>query len=89
MSREGIGREGIIVLVFTALTAVSFGIDWLIEGRISKEFGYPVLSLWGLLIFTSLMERLDKIRERNEETKEQIEGFEKRIAALEKIVRKI
>jgi hypothetical protein len=82
-----LGRQGIIVSAFAVITMIAAGIDWLVEGRISKEFGYFILWMWGLLFVTTLFEKLDGIRDRAEKNEEQIEEIEKRISDLEKAAR--
>jgi hypothetical protein len=84
MRERGIGRDGLILIVFVVVSAVGCGIDWLIEGHLSKVFGIIVLSIWGMLFETTVLERLDTIRDHTEEIKDQNEAIQKRLDQIER-----
>jgi len=87
MSSRGIGTRGVFLIVFLTLAAIAIGIDWLIEGHVSKPFLWWLLSIYVGLILAGLHERLDDIRDNTEEIKKQNEDFKKRLERMENSLR--
>jgi hypothetical protein len=84
MRKRGLGKDGLIAAIYAGVTAIACGVDWLMEGHLSKVFLYFLLWVWGLLFVTTLLERLDTIRDRVEEIKDQNEAIQKRLDQIER-----
>ena len=72
MSREGLSKEGLIVIIYFVITVAACGVDKFFEGHLSKVFLSFILFIWVTLFVTSLFERLDAIVDHAEQIKEQI-----------------
>ena len=90
MGRSSKGKEGLIFIIYFAITIAGCGIDAFVEGHISKGFGAFVIFIWATLFVTALFERLDalldyaeKIKEQNEEMKEQMDRLVETVDAID------
>jgi hypothetical protein len=77
MSKNGIGIEGIFLIGFSVFACIAIGVDWLIEGHVSHEFLWWLLSVYVGLVLARFHERLDTIRDNTDEIKKQNEELRK------------
>lgn len=87
MSGDGIRPGGVLMIAIAVLTFIAMGIDWLIEGHISKSFVVFIISIYVGLLLSGFNEKLDTIRDNTKEIKEQNEKLAKRLDEVERSVR--
>jgi flagellar capping protein FliD len=83
MGRDGMGPIGVFQITVAVFAAIAFGIDFLIEGKISKDFIVFIMTIWGGLVLSGFHERLDNIRDNTEGIKIQNEKLEERVNDIE------
>jgi hypothetical protein len=84
MSTRGIGPGGVFQIAMVVLAAIAIGIDWLVEGHVSKPFLWCVLSIYVAQILAGFHGRLDTIRDNTDEIRKQNEKLGKRMDEIEK-----